>query len=300
MRPCAVVSPLMLRGRSFDDDPELPRIEPPPLRSALAEWRRSAHERAAFLGAMHQLAHAPRGDGHPIFVIPGFLAGPRSTEALRSFLSGLGYEVHDWGLGRNLGPRTAGRTGERLARHFVEVASGKSRKMSVIGWSLGGIMARQLARRAPQHVRRVITLGAPFTGDPRATNAAFLYQLLTGQRFTHPDFQAMLAESRLPPPVPATSIYSRSDGIVAWQCCREPAAAHTENIELDCSHGGLISHPQALLAIAERLAEPEPLPITLPPEPPIGWWSAVAQRFAEWKMERKAERRRPEMFRYRN
>lgn len=286
-----VVSP-MLRERSFEAEAPLPRadheaeVKSPPLWSALTELRRSARERAEYLQALGDLAHAPRGDGHPVFVIPGFLAGPASTAPLRSFLSGLGYEVRDWGMGRNFGPRTAGRTGERLAAHFVEVAEAAGQKMSVIGWSLGGIMARQLARRAPQHVRRVITLGAPFTGDPRATNASLLYQLLTGQRFTHPEFQAMLAESRLPPPVPATAIYSRSDGIVAWQCCREPEAPHTENIELDCSHGGLTAHPQALLAIAERLAEPEPGREVLPDEAPVTWWRAVLQRIGAWKVGR--------------
>jgi hypothetical protein len=96
----------------------------------------------------------------------------------------------------------------------------------------------------------------------------------------------MLAESRQPPPVPATSIYSRSDGIVAWQCCLEPQAPHTENIEVDSSHGGLIAHPEALLAIAERLAQPASLSITVPDEPPISWWGAVAGRFAEWTIGR--------------
>lgn len=259
----------------------------PPLWRTLAEFRRAARERVAFDAARPQLAAAPRGDGHPVFVIPGFLADARATAPLRGFLAGLGYEVHDWGLGRNFGPRTAGRTGERLAAHFLRFAEARAAKVTVIGWSLGGIMARQLARHAPQRVRRVITLGAPFTGDPRATNASLLYQLLTGQRFTHPDFQKMLVESRLPPPVPATAIYSRSDGVVAWQCCREPEAPHTENLEVDSSHGGLTAHPEVLRAIADRLAAPEPLPVLLPDEPPISWWAAVAQRFAEWKLARR-------------
>lgn len=284
----------MLRETSFDPAAELPRadldagVRAPPLWGALAELRRGQRERAAFLAAAADLAHAPRGDGHPVFVIPGFLSNSRATEPLRAFLAGLGYEVYDWGLGRNLGPRTAGRTGERLAAHFASLGQRLGRPMTVIGWSLGGIMARQLARRAPQHVRRVITLGAPFTGDPRASAASFLYQLLTGQRFTHPDFQKMLVESRRSPPVPATAIYSRSDGIVAWQCCREPEAPHTENLEVDCSHGGLTAHPEVLLAIAQRLAAPDPVAGALPDEPPVTWWSAVAQRFAEWKMGRAA------------
>ena len=202
--------------------------------------------------------------------------GPAGAEAgRRAFLARLGYEVHDWGLGLNLGPRTAGRRGERLAAHFASLAAAHGQRMSVVGWSLGGIMARQLARRAPQHVRRVITLGAPFTGDPRASSVAGLYQLVAGQRFSHPDFQAMLRQSRRPPPVPATSIFSRADRIAAWECCQEPAAPHTENIEVDGSHGGLLAHPQALLAIAERLALPEPLGDELPDEPATSWWQLL-------------------------
>lgn len=283
----------MWRIPSFDSEPNL-RVPvdldegptAPPLWWTVTEPRRAARQRADLAATLDRLAHAPRGDGHPVFVIPGFLSDARSTEPLRRFLTGLGYEVHDWGLGRNLGPRTAGRNGDRLARHFTATAERCGRKVSLIGWSLGGIMARQLARHAHEKVRRVITLGAPFTGDPRATRASLLYQLLTGQRFAHADFQAMLAESRLPPPVPSASIYSRSDGIVAWQCCVEPQAPHTENIEVDSSHGGLIAHPEALLAIAERLAQPEPFPEVLPDYPPFNWWTAVAGRFVEWTIGR--------------
>lgn len=269
--------PVMLRSLSPDPVDSAPVVAPP-LWRALAEVRRGRRERAAHAAALDALAHAPRGDGHPVFVIPGFLSDASATAPLRDFLGRLGYEVHDWGLGLNLGPRTAGRTGERLTRHFAALASARGRSMTVIGWSLGGIMARQLARRAPQHVRRVVTLGAPFTGDPRATTASGLYQLLTGQRFSDPDFQEMLRQSRLPPPVPATSIFSKSDGIVAWQCCQEPPAPHTENIEVDGSHGGLLAHPQALLAIADRLAGPATA--CLPDEPPVSWWRAVGDWFA--------------------
>ncbi len=255
--------------------PSAPPLAPVPLWQALAEVRRGRRERAAHAAALDALAQAPTGDGHPVFVIPGFLSDATITAPLRAFLARLGYEVHDWGLGLNLGPRTAGRRGERLAAHFASLAAAHGQRMSVIGWSLGGIMARQLARRAPQHVRRVITLGAPFTGDPRASSVAGLYQLVAGQRFSHPDFQAMLRASRRPPPVPATSIFSRADRIAAWECCQEPAAPHTENIEVDGSHGGLLAHPQALLAIAERLALPEPLGAQLPDEPATSWWQLL-------------------------
>lgn len=251
----------MLRERSFTPDPVSGGVlvdadfRAPPLREALAELARSFRERQC--PTLDELvARAPRGDGHPVFVVPGFLSDGRTMATLHSFLSRIGYEVHDWGMGRNLGPRTAGRRGERLLRHFRDFAARQPRRVSLVGWSLGGIMARQLARHAAPYVRRVITLGAPFTGDPRATHVSFLYQWLTGQKFTDPDFQHMLAESRLPPPVPATSIYSRCDGVVAWRCCLEPAAPHTENVEVRAGHTQLVSHPDALMAVASRLARP--------------------------------------------
>jgi pimeloyl-ACP methyl ester carboxylesterase len=252
----------VLRERFFVPDPASGGVtldagfKAPPLRAALAELACSFRKRDC--PTLDELvARAPAGDGHPVFVVPGFLANDRSMATLHEFLSRIGYDVHGWGMGRNLGPRTCGRRGERLLDHFRRFANAQGRKVSVIGWSLGGNMARQLARHAPERVRRVITLGAPFTGDPRATHASFLYQWLTGQRFTDPDFQQMLEESRLPPPVPATSIYSKSDGIVDWRCCLEPEAAHTENVEVDSGHSGLTANPRALMAVARRLALPE-------------------------------------------
>lgn len=264
--------------------PSADPIAAPPLWRALAEVRRGQRDRARHAQALPMLTQVPRGDGHSVFVIPGFLSDDRATAPLRTFIAGLGYDVHGWGLGLNLGPRTAGRTGDRLAAHFAALADATGGPLTVIGWSLGGIMARQLARRLPHRVRRVITLGAPFTGDPRATSASGLYQLLTGQRFSDTDFQEMLRQSRLPPPVPATSIFSKSDGIVAWQCCQEPAAPHSENVEVDSSHGGLLAHPQVLRAIAERLAVPARVGVALPAEPPVAWWRALADWIAGRKM----------------
>lgn len=251
----------------------------PRLWHALADMRRAVRERAAHAAAIATLGELPRGDGHAVFVIPGFLADARATAPLRDFLDQLGYGAHDWGMGRNLGPRTAGPTGERLADRFARFAAAQPRQVSLIGWSLGGIMARQLARRHPRYVRRVITLGAPFGNDPRGSSVAFLYQLVTGERFMSPRFQQMLAASRHTPPVPSTSIYSRGDGVVAWQGCRESRAPHTENIEVDGSHGGLVVHPAALRAIAERLARPQPA--LARPEPPR--WERLAEAFARWQ-----------------
>ena len=130
------------------------------------------------------------------------------------------------------------------------------RKLSLVGWSLGGIYARQLAKRVPDKVRSVISLGSPFTGSPKATNAWKVYEFASGQRVDDRDHH-IAGPLALPPPVPTTSIFSRSDGICAWQCCINPEGEQVENIEVEGSHCGLGHHPAAVYAIADRLAQPE-------------------------------------------
>ena len=126
--------------------------------------------------------------------------------------------------------------------------------MSLVGWSLGGLYARELAKHSPEMVRLVITLGSPFTGHPRETNAWRLYEFASGHRIDWHDFHGPL---RPPPPVPTTSIWSPTDGVVAWRCSLETRRALAENIVVESSHLGLGAHPAALYAIADRLAQPE-------------------------------------------
>ena len=125
--------------------------------------------------------------------------------------------------------------------------------VSLIGWSLGGIYARELAKLHPGQVRCVITLGSPFTGHPRATNAWRFFELVSGLSSHDPE---VMEDVRQPPPVPTTSIYSRSDGVVAWQCSVNPELPHTENIEIQASHVGMGMHPLAMYLIADRLRQP--------------------------------------------
>lgn len=219
------------------------------LRLAL-EWR-AVWEYAAMLAAQPMLSRGPKGDGHPVLVFPGLIASDGSTRPLRQLLKGLGYAAYPWDHGRNLGLRKGLLEG-CLAR-LNEVRRRHRRKVSLIGWSLGGLYARELAKLAPKDVRLVITLGTPFTGHPKATNAWRLYELVAGHKIGAPEIHEPL---RMPPPVPTTSIYSRTDGVVAWQCCIEKEGPHTENIEVEASHFGLGMNPAALYAIADRLAQP--------------------------------------------
>jgi pimeloyl-ACP methyl ester carboxylesterase len=143
-----------------------------------------------------------------------------------------------------------------LRQHLCQVSEEHGQKVSLIGWSLGGIYARQLAKAMPEAVRSVITLGTPFNGSPRSTNAWRLYELASGERadgvvrfLNHPVEGAPL--------VPTTSIYSRTDGVCAWQVCREDSAANRESIEVSGSHTGLGHHPAVVFAIADRLSQKE-------------------------------------------
>ncbi len=227
-------------------------LRPPSLGLLLLEGR-ALWELGAYYAALPLLRQAPSGDGHSVLVMPGLAATELSTRPLRAFLRGRGYHAHDWKQGRNIGdPGLMEPLRERL--HAIRQRRG--RKLSLIGWSLGGLYARELAKLAPDDVRTVITLGSPFAGDG-SSNARRIYELLSGRRSESADDRAIRARLREPPPVPTTCIYTRSDGIVPWQACVERVTRIAENIEVPGSHSGLGYNPLALYAIADRLAQPE-------------------------------------------
>jgi len=222
---------------------------PPPSVALLALEGRAWLELAALVPALPLLGRAPVGDGHPVLVLPGWLASDRSTQALRWFLRNRGYHAHGWRLGRNYGPSGALRTA--LAERFTALRQRHGRRLSLIGWSLGGIYARELARRFPRDVRQVITLASPFR-DPSATSIGRFF----GARRDGPP-AGPHAPPGVPLPVPSTSVYSRSDGIVAWRSCLEEGGPQRESVEVRSSHCGMGHHPAVLLVIADRLAQPE-------------------------------------------
>ncbi len=204
------------------------------------------------------LQTAPKGDGHPVMVFPGFLASDVSTVPLRTFLRTRGYKTYGWGQGRNFGAGldlNEGVTRDTNVYHKLRHLHAKhGEKISLIGWSLGGIYARELARLAPDCVRQVITLGSPFNGERRANHAHRMFERTSGKEMDRfaPD---LVARVKTPPPVPSTAIYTRTDGIVAWECCKENEAPFTENIEVEGSHCGLGHNPAVLWVVAERLAQ---------------------------------------------
>ncbi|MGQ9658520.1 MAG: alpha/beta hydrolase [Thermochromatium sp.] len=205
------------------------------------------------LAAQPWLAQSPRGDGHPVLVVPCFLGGDLSTQPLRTFLVWLGYRAMPWGLGVNLGPRPG--VMDACLKRLEQLYAAHGRRVSLIGWSLGGLYVRELAKEVPERVRLVITLGSPFAGQRFDPSALWRLQgQLTGESVGLPLRHGPLNQA---PPVPTTSILSRSDGIVHWTDSLEHEGPITENILVESSHLGLVFHPLCLHAIADRLAQPE-------------------------------------------
>ncbi|MDB5890874.1 MAG: alpha/beta hydrolase [Polaromonas sp.] len=226
-------------------------------RRAPPKWLLLAETRAvgelAITSAMWPwLQWAPRGDGHAVVVIPGLAASDISTRILRVFLTSLGYKAYGWCQGHNRGLDT--RRIASLERAVQDLHAETGRKVSLVGWSLGGLYARMLASAHPDKVRSVITMGSPFTGNPFDNNAWPLYQAINGRSAAELGFDE---NGRQTPPVPTTSIFSRSDGLINWHCTQEAKSDRTENIEVVSSHLGLGHHPAVLYAVADRLAQPE-------------------------------------------
>jgi pimeloyl-ACP methyl ester carboxylesterase len=203
------------------------------------------------------LLTAPRGDGHPVLVLPGFATSDASTFLLRIYLASLGYDVHAWELGRNMGMETVGPARRPLIDRIDAIAQKSGRNVSLVGWSLGGVMARQVSAQRREHIRQIVTISSPFGGNPYASNVWRQYEEAVGMRFDHPEMQLNLAEGAVIPSVPSTAIYSKTDGIVAWENCVDPHEELTDNVEVVGSHMGLCTNPAVLILVANRLAQPD-------------------------------------------
>jgi pimeloyl-ACP methyl ester carboxylesterase len=216
----------------------------------LAMEGRAPWELAAAVAAYPVLRQAPRGDGHAVIVFPGLATTDTTMLPLRAFLAERGWTPHGWEMRFNLGPRAG--VLERCVERVREIRRKSGRKVSLVGWSLGGVYAREIAKLLPRDVRCVVTLGSPFTGHPRANHVWRLYELASGHRLDDLD---RFVHLRAAPPVPTTSVFSRNDGIVAWQCCVQAPARRAESIEVAASHMGMSWHPAAWYALADRLAQ---------------------------------------------
>jgi pimeloyl-ACP methyl ester carboxylesterase len=224
---------------------------------ALAELPRAALEAGSLLPALPLLASAPRGDGHTVLVIPGLGVDDESTVVLRRYLEFKGYRAEPWGLGTNLGVRLLGGY-ERLAAGLMRLfRTAGDERVSLVGWSLGGVHARAVAMVVPLLVRQVITLGAPIGGSLSRTGLWDAYRAANPLADAATLLEPFLRVMHEPPPgIPSTAIYSRTDGVVPWQLAMEMDRRLTDNIEVYASHFGLGVNPTVLYAIADRLAQP--------------------------------------------
>lgn len=207
---------------------------------ALLELPRALAEMSSIVSSIPLLSLLPAGDGHGVFVIPGLTASDTSTTLLRHFLDSKGYRSSGWNMGRNMGlDRSGGMS--LLSKQFLAFEKQCAGKVSIIGWSLGGLHARKIARRHPKQVRQVICLGSPInhTGSPYSTDNSY----------TQTDNDTIK--------VPCTSIYSKSDGVVPWQMSLETQACQQDNIEIVASHIGLGVNPVIFYLLADRLAQRE-------------------------------------------
>ncbi len=231
--------------------------DPPPSQDALlrAPTRRSLLGEAAGPLEMTRLgrralmlARQPRGHGEPVRLFPGFRAGDASTAALRRYLSGLGYDARGWGLGRNTGrvPALLGRATAAAARD----AAASGQRLHLIGWSLGGVIARELARDRPDLVAQVITFGSPIVGGPRYTALAHMF----GPERIAAIEAGIRDRSATPITVPVTAIHSRRDGIAGWTACIDDLTPGAENLEVRSTHIGMGIDPDVWEIIAQRLA----------------------------------------------
>lgn len=232
------------------------RVPQPPHRLWTFAEGRAMFELGAFYMTRPVLAHLPKGDGHAVQVLPGFMASNTSTAPMRRLLKDLGYDAHGWDSGRNV--RVDNALIQRLEAQLDRLNDASGRKVSLIGWSLGGVIARELAKLHPDKVRLVVSLGSPISDDRGHTNAARLFEMLNGKEpepMRGGRFQG-LGEA---PPVPTTSILTKTDGVVHWRgSVQQPTGdAPTENIEVYASHIGLGVNPSVMVAIADRLAQRE-------------------------------------------
>lgn len=233
------------------------RSKPPePMKSPsallMAMEGRAMFEWASYALTWPWLRNAPRGDGHPVLVLPGLCVGDNTTYPLRRFLSHLGYEAYPWCQGLNFGPR------DHVIKGMVDqvraLQKKHKKKVSIVGWSLGGAMANALALRMPERIRQVITLGSPLSGHPRGTNVWRVFELVSGFRA---DDERLMELVNGNPAVPTTSIMSKTDGVVSWRMSLARESRIAENIEISATHLGMGANPAVLWAIADRLAQEE-------------------------------------------
>lgn len=225
-------------------------VERPSFFWLFTELGRAVTELGFFIPYRKFLAEKNYGDKHPVLVLPGFMASDMSTKPLRKFLAQSGYKVYGWDLGRNTAKVEFL---DLLTEKLESIYATHGEKISLVGWSLGGVFARQLAKAKPELIRQVITLGSPFKGINEPNNVAWIYNLISDGKRVEDTDPVLFEDIPLPAPVPTTAIYTKEDGIVPWQLCLEEEDEIHQNIQVRGSHIGLGVNPTVLEIIGDRL-----------------------------------------------
>ena len=233
-------------------------MEKPSTLQTLLELR-AALEVTSLVAAMPLLKKAPKGQG-PVLVLPGFFTSDNSTFVLRKYLTSQGYDVYPWELGRNPGLQEV--IFNRLVLRIRQLTEKHQQKVSLVGWSLGGLYARTLAHRMSDSIEKVITLGSPFSFQQQTNmdEVAVSGPIIKMYEKMNPRVKEDKLVNGEPwwetsPPVPSSAIYSESDGVASWEYCVDEQGEQTENIRIMGSHAGLTHNPMVYYVIAERLAQ---------------------------------------------
>jgi pimeloyl-ACP methyl ester carboxylesterase len=234
------------------------QARPPSLFNTLTELPRTLVEMGSLFASFPLLSRLPRGDLHPVLLLPGFMASDDSTLMLRRYLLKMGYDPLPWSLGRNTGNQVLFE--QKLTEKFSQLAETYQGKISIIGQSLGGVYARDLAHRFPDKIRQVITLGSPFRAMAAGATSPIVTELFKRQSgMSIEEMRDKLADisAHKTPGVPTTAIYSKGDGVVNWRVCLEGDSHQTESIEIRGSHCGMGFNPLIYCIVADRLSLPE-------------------------------------------
>lgn len=241
-----------------DDQKQGLGARPPALAYAFAELPRALFELACLVPGHAILARAPEGDGHPVMTLPGYRSDDGAMRAMRRYLKRWGYDPYPWGLGTNLGVGYQRLDYEaRLLEKIDRIVDRRGEPVSLVGWSQGGVIAREIAKRRPELVRQIFTLGSPIADAPEATTLFRIFRRTSSEEIDS-ELMSFLREVSTPlPDVRCICIYSASDGIVSPDIARDLVSPNVENIRVNSSHLGMAVNPTVLYVIADRLAQPE-------------------------------------------
>lgn len=241
-----------------EDEGRRVRARPPAVGLAIAELPRALFELLCLLPGHLFLKRAPRGDGHPVITLPGYRSDDTAMLAMRRYLARWGYKPYPWGLGTNLGIGYQRIDYEkRMLEKLENVVEKHGEPATLIGWSQGGVIAREVTKQRPDLVRQVIVLGSPLADAPEATTVFRIFQRTSAEEITN-ELMSMMREVASPlPHVRCICIYSNSDGIVAADIAQDLVSPNVENIRVTSSHLGMVVNPMVLFIIADRLSQTE-------------------------------------------